>query len=597
MRIAIDTETHPIRPGDLAPQLVCASLALEDGRIVLPGWEDETQEVLTKLLERSGNQIVGHNIAFDWEVLCRRWPELEPLIRRAYQEERVYDTTIRARLESIEMGRLKVTEHSLAALAKRELGRDLAKGEDTWRLRYAELDGVPIEDWPRDAYRYAELDAVSTLEVAERQIARAGWLWRDERLHLRAAWVLQRAGVYGIPVDPLAVLDLAEQTMELVAATEAELRESGIVRTVIGKRTGRPTKQDGTVNTKLLQSIVADCYGGKKHAPKTATGRVSTDAEALGECSDPRLLPYVERAKHNKILTTYVPLLIDAVERDGRVTPGWRVLMETGRTSCADPNLQNLPRAPGVRECFVPRPGHVLIACDWTAAEMVALAQVLTWGVGESEMARALLAGRDLHLDFASQMLGIDYPTAVAAKDDPEFSVEVKAWRQRAKAANFGFPGGLGAETFRAYARGYGLELTFAEANDLRQAWLEAFPEMNVYFRHASEIADGDGIVEQPGSGRLRGGCSYTQACNSPFQGLIADAAKDLLWRLDCRPELGRLLVFVHDEVIVETSEDGAEQAVAGEIESLMVETLRDWCPDLAGAVKAEARVLERWTK
>src|SRR5690606_32482748 len=112
----------------------------------------------------------------------------------------------------------------------------------------------------------------------------------------------------------------------------------------------------------------------------------------------------------------------------------FEVLRETGRTSSSNPNLQNLPRVDGVRECYVPRPGNVYISCDYDKAELHTLAQLCMDYFGESKLAEALNNGIDPHLQMAANILGIPYEEAkdrLKAKDK-----EVKDTRQMAKAAN-----------------------------------------------------------------------------------------------------------------------------------------------------------------
>ena len=84
-------------------------------------------------------------------------------------------------------------------------------------------------------------------------------------------------------------------------------------------------------------------------------------------------------------------------------------MVNTGRTSCRKPNVQNQPRLGGVRECWVPRKGNVYVQADYSIAELCALAQCCIFMGLESKMAEALNEGKDLHLDFASNVLGISY--------------------------------------------------------------------------------------------------------------------------------------------------------------------------------------------
>src|SRR5262249_8232155 len=158
-----------------------------------------------------------------------------------------------------------------------------------------------------------------------------------------------------------------------------------------------------------------------------------------------------------KLKATFVDKLAGPVVR-----PGFRVLVRSGRTSSfGQLNAQNLPRAAGVRECFVPSPGHVLVAADYATIELATLAQACLTQFGwESERAAALNAGEDLHRRLAARVLG--KPAAEVTK----------AERSRAKAINFGKPGGMGDAALKAYARvSYGAELTDDEVRRLSEGW------------------------------------------------------------------------------------------------------------------------------
>jgi len=282
-------------------------------------------------------------------------------------------------------------------------------------------------------------------------------------------------------------------------------------------------------------------------------------------------------------------------------------LKRSGRTSAFKPNIQNQPRKGGVRECFVPRPGLVYLDADYSIAELCSLSQVLIDLYGESEMANAIKAGRELHLETAASILGITYDECV--KRHGANDQAVKDARQLAKAANFGLPGGLGAETFIEYARvTFGIELTLQEARDLKDLWLSRYPEMTRYFQDNGDACNRGGgtfTVVQHKSGRIRADCTFTSGCNTKFQGLTADGAKLALYEVakacylreesalyGCRP-----VAFIHDEIIVEAPYNDAFDldAAAAELSRLMEQSMMRFTPDIPS--KATAHAMLRWYK
>lgn len=105
---------------------------------------------------------------------------------------------------------------------------------------------------------------------------------------------------------------------------------------------------------------------------------------------------YFEYQHAQKLLSTYITdKYID--EHDGRVHPTYRCYLATGRTGCSGPNLQNLPQEKNLREIYIPKPGHVFIACDYSQEELIALSQTCYTKYGFSVMRELINKGLDLH--------------------------------------------------------------------------------------------------------------------------------------------------------------------------------------------------------
>lgn len=172
---------------------------------------------------------------------------------------------------------------------------------------------------------------------------------------------------------------------------------------------------------------------------------------------------------------------------------------------------------------------------------------------------------------------------------------------------NFGFPGGLGAESLCLFARkSYGVILTEDRARELKQAWLTRWPEMRRFFHHVGELVHedtGEATVEQIFSGRWRGGCHYTAACNTYFQGLGADAAKRATYLVSraCYAEPASVLYgsricnMIHDELILEVDEDLRAHDKAIELGRLMVLGANEFLPDVPARV--EPLLARCWSK
>ena len=354
-------------------------------------------------------------------------------------------------------------------------------------------------------------------------------------------------------------------------------------------------------NTKIAADLMRKTCAEKGLAlVLTEKEGVKLDRDTCESVGHPDLELYAELSGLTTKLSNFVALL----ERGTRtpIQAHFETLLETGRTS-SSPNVQNLPRKGGVRECFIPRDGMVYAAADYSGFELRTVAQVCLNLFGFSRLATALNKGFDPHLEIARRLVGCSYEEAaqrLAAGDD-----EIDTARQVGKVANFGFPGGLGIATFVLYARkSYGVIVTEEEAAALKQYWLDAWPEFKLYFKWIGDACDTPmPRIEQFYVQRYRANVSFCQACNTLFQGLAADAAKRAGFLIakgcyvdESSPLFGsRMVNFVHDEFIVECHDDERAHDVAVEISRLMVEGAKPFLPDLE--VVAEPYLMRRWSK
>jgi len=734
-----DSESHLIRPGLLAPPLVCVTALMEtypekhptawtdrttyvegfatelpDGRVVGDAIllnKTDAVEVLREALLDPTIHFVGHNIAFDWGVLAAKDKTLLPLIFKAYEDCRVSDTRIREKLIRLAMGQLttdfssgkkRQSKFNMGTIFEHRWNLDLSEDKakavfnddgtltitgdvKAWRLRFAELENVPLDQWPEKARDYALGDAYKTHKMFWAQVEDldsavvdpdTGFV-TNEFETAAAAWALQLAGIWGVRTDPVAVSQLAEKLRTNVKVVRDLLADPDI---------GVFRLKDGTKDMKRLKQYISDAYDGAPPAPKKSKvdGAVSTEKEVLLQShpdKQPHVLLMMKIDGVMKQVST--PILhalasISADEHNGNtyipafshgaifpINAGWNELVESGRTSCFGPNWQNLPREGGFRECVVPRPGWVFINADYSTIELCALAQFCLDEFKYSDMAVALQAGKDLHLDMATDLINVERVAklralmAEAGYDEESYTDEqvymacgtraatyedvlavyeskvdnedmditfkmVKSKRQMSKALNFGFPGGLGAETLIIWAwKTYRVKFgdTHEEAvmvcKDLKARWLAKWREMRDFFRYISKAtAQGGGecTFTQPRSGRLRGGTGYCDGCNTHFQGLAADGAKASLFYVaqECytgyspfwteedhgdvkSPLFGaRITIFVHDELVGEALEEfGAESAER--MAEVMRLGMQLYIPDIP--ISAKPVLMRRWYK
>jgi hypothetical protein len=707
--VAIDFETHRFSKGILAPPPVCMSLAGPKGATVMLA--STAKQVLETFL-RGGELLAGANIAYDLVVAAAQWPDLLPLIFQKLERGEVFDVLLAQKLDAIAKGCFfkdprtrgplmkppradgkpspQAKEYSLELVVYQVLGRPDAKVNDTYKLRYHELERVPLEDWPQEARQYPIDDAVNTREVALVQMGANGGPVH-ENLHrmvpeTRAAFVLQLSAVYGLRTDKAAVDALEARLRKRLADALEEFKGVGLLYV--------DPKGEVKENAQLKKQMVARAYGatlpcptcagsGKVPSPKTGNpincvpcsstglqlapgtprnkptvtnpdGGICADRDTLAESGDDVLERYATVSEIRKGLDTYVPWLREGIDRPLCVSPHV-IGAETLRTSYSG-LIQLIPRKGGFRECFISRKGRVMCSVDYTAAELSTFSEVLLEIVGWSKMGEAINEDLDLHVKFAADgLLRMPYAEALAKKKtDPV----VADRRQLTKEANFGFGGRMGPARFagstrkkglrlciaagkapecpdcrgekgrscrRCYGRGYlcGLKKvtewggrrprpippTCVEcihvADDLREKWLTQWPEVREYFSWVDSLKDPYTSLirmESPITGVVRGELQPSEASNHPFQHLAVVGAKEALWLIGkesfldkASPLYGsRLLVFAHDESIMEHAEERAHEAGHRQAE-LMVEGMRRVVKRVK--VKAEPALMRRWLK
>lgn len=711
--IALDLETHLIQPGLVAPPIVCGSIAepsvVEEHvgkKINLHGAlldKPRARRAFSDVLANEQYTLCGANIAYD--LLCFAhsiardgqgedyMPDIfnafdrERTIVRGYCDGRVFDVQMAESLHAIAQGELGIDprtgksimndagrrgRYSLKVVTSQVLNRDDAKVNDRFRLRYAELEPMPIEEWPHEARTYPVDDAINTLEVA---LAQAGHLpsswphdWREVIVDGRPATYCAGCRQYmmsgGPGPDCMRVQrrrnlhDLSRQTyawwaLHLSSSWGFHVDQAGVDK-LEAKWCGDRTEEmapyvaaglvraDGSENQAVLKKMVAVAYGATDGCPNcAATGKVPSektegrtkvncpecdasgyflpptvprapaggigkDRGVLQESGDELLMAYEKTGEGDKIKSTYIPLLRSArpctrcghsgygkdkhVEgcpadafREVPLIPRPNAIVETGRCSY-EKGLHGLPRKGGVRECLTARPGYVFSSEDFTAGELVTHAQNCIYVVGYSKLAEALNLGLDAHLALAGTMTGRDYEEMKRLKKTGDKRAADD--RQAAKAANFGFPGGMAELTFTVKKRsdpdlftacvngnskrkgvvGYeglrtcvlmdgaeacGLEGKVYEYNNnpcsptcvaclraskrLREFWFRQWPENNPrdgYFAIIKRLVknvgpSGTAELTHHHTKRIRGGVQFTDGANGLFQGLLADAAKD----------------------------------------------------------------------
>ena len=349
-------------------------------------------------------------------------------------------------------------------------------------------------------------------------------------------------------------------------------------------------EQFNILSTKQLGHILFDKLG-LPPVKRTKTG-YSTSAEVLEKLA-PRheiVAHVLEYRQLTKLNSTYVEGLGKLIGPDGRIHTSFQnTVTATGRLSSTEPNLQNIPvRTPlgaEMRTMFVAPEGRVLVDADYSQIELRLLAHIS----GDQALIAAFNKGVDVHTVTASQVFGVA-PDQVTGQ-----------MRRAAKAVNFGIVYGISA-----FALADDLHVTMAQAKEYMDKYFAHYAGVRAYMDRVVEQGRADGYVSTLYGRRrwlpeLKSSNFNTRsfgervALNMPIQGTAADIIKLAMLRVDkALGEAGleaRLVLQVHDELIVECPQEEAEQVKAlleGEMEAVA---------QLAVPLVAQAKAGKTWAQ
>ena len=344
------------------------------------------------------------------------------------------------------------------------------------------------------------------------------------------------------------------------------------------------------LSPKQLGHILFDKLG-LPPVKKTKTG-YSTNAEVLEKLRGqaPIVDAVLEYRQYTKLSSTYVEGLTKVIAPDGRVHTSFQnTVTATGRLSSTEPNLQNIPirteLGAELRKMFVAGPGNVLVDADYSQIELRLLAHI----AGDEHMISAFRSGEDIHTITAGQVFGVP----------PE--MVTRQMRSAAKAVNFGIVYGISD-----FSLSQDIGVTRKEAKAYMERYFERYSGVHAYMTDIVERARKDGFVstlmgrrrwlpELKSSNFNMRSFGERVALNMPIQGTAADIIKLAMIRVDARLRAeglkARLVLQVHDELIVECPEEEAET-----VKKLLTEEM-EGVVSLAVPLTADAHVGKSWAE
>jgi DNA polymerase I len=341
-------------------------------------------------------------------------------------------------------------------------------------------------------------------------------------------------------------------------------------------------------STQQLADILFNRFG-LPVIKETRTGR-STDESVLRALSGRHPLPakLLEYRERQKLISTYVTALAASVNPEtGRVHPHFRQLgAVSGRFSCTEPNLQNLPKdgENTIRRAFVAAPGKRLLSADYSQIELRILAHI----TGDPTLRRTFQEGEDVHRRTAAEIFAVA-PDEVTPEQ-----------RRVAKTVVFGIAYGQSA-----VGLAHQLSIPVEQAQAYIEQYFARYPGVRQYTKDTiARAARAGSVITLLGRRRpmpqLRSHDSRTRsgaeraAVNHPIQGLAADIVKLAMVRLapQLAPFDARLLLQVHDELVLEVALDQVEV-----VRDLVVRTMQEPpLPEFSVPLVVETKVAEAWS-
>ena len=322
---------------------------------------------------------------------------------------------------------------------------------------------------------------------------------------------------------------------------------------------------------------------------KTKTG-YSTNADVLEKLKDkhPVIPAIMDYRMLTKLKSTYAEGLTNAICPDGRIRTTFQNLVTaTGRLSSTEQNLQNIPvrtdLGAEIRKMFIPKAGYVLVDADYSQIELRVLAHI----AGDAVMQEAFRSGMDIHTVTASQVFGVESQQVTALQ------------RRHAKAVNFGIVYGISE-----FSLAEDIGVSRWEAKAYIDSYLANYQGVRDYMKQVVEDARQSGFTKtmygrkryipelKSSNFNIRSGAERI-ALNTPIQGTAADLIKLAMIRVDnaLREQYpdAKLLLQVHDELIVECPEDIAPQVAE------LVSREMEQVATLAVPLTAEAKTGKSW--
>ena len=542
--ICFDTETSGL--DFFNDRLVGMSFAVEPHEAWYVAWQSDFAEIVRPLMENEKIAKIGQNIKFDVMMLRAAGVEVRGT---------KYDTMILHYLLDPE------SRHNMNVLAQRYLNYSPIEIETLIGrgARQLTMDLIAVDR----VAEYAAEDADVTLQLKHAlwpKVCQAGLQYLYQQIEEPMIDVLADMEWTGVRIDSAALAEYQTELQKELTDLEWKIRELA---------------DEPTLNVNSSRQLGEVLFAKLRIDPKprmTKTKQFRTDEEYIQSLANrhPIVELILEYRGVKKLLSTYVealPALINS--RTGHIHTSYnQAVTATGRLSSANPNLQNIPirdeRGRRIRAAFIPSDSdHLLLSADYSQVELRLMAHLSD----DESLIEAFREGQDIHSATAARLFHEDLQSVTSEQ------------RRRAKTANFGIIYGISA-----FGLAQRLDISRTEAKEIIEGYFASYPKVKEYMDRAAEQARNEGFVSTI-FGRRRylnditsrnavaRGVAERNAINAPIQGSAADIMKlamvEMYRRMRAAGLRSRMILQVHDEIVIDLYRPEQEQVAAIVVESM----------------------------
>ena len=467
------------------------------------------------------------------------------------------------------------SDYDAETVAGEYLGLTVADAKETFGKKNIQEAYKESLQKVAEFYMYQVYTAYAAKEILVSKLTEMGMLKLMNEIEMPLSLVLYHMEKEGVMVKREELKLYAEALGERIQQLEESIYEQAGERFNINS-----PKQLGEI---LFEHM--GIPGGKK----TKTG-YSTAAEVLEKLAPeyPLVNDILEYRGLTKLKSTYAEGLVQYIGIDGRIHTNFnQAITATGRISSTEPNLQNIPMrmelGRKIRKVFIPRSGCVLMDADYSQIELRVLAHMS----GDEELIRAYKMEQDIHRITASKVFNTPFEEVTDLQ------------RRNAKAVNFGIVYGISS-----FGLSQDLSITRKEAAEYIEQYFATYPKVKIYLEQLVKDAKESGYIttmfgrrrpipELSSSNFMQRSFGERVAMNSPIQGTAADIIKIAMikvWKKLKEEGLkSKLILQVHDELLIETYEDEVEK-----VKKILQENMQQ-AAELSVKLEVDLHVGKNW--